>query len=107
LRPRHQGSFTQKRIWAIRFFLGRERRILDQILFDLAIDTKLCGCDLVKIRIRDAIAGPGIRIRAITVQQKTGRPVQFKITSDVRTSLLALAREPGWLDRGLRLPEQA
>ncbi len=49
--------------------------------------------DLVKIRIRDVVAGPEIRTRAIVVQQKTGRPVQFEITSDVRASLLA------WLER--------
>ena len=85
--------FTQKQIWAIRFFLDRERRIRDRALFDLAIDSKLRGCDLVKIRIRDVVTGPEIRTRAIVVQQKTGRPVQFEITSDVRTSLLA------WLDR--------
>lgn len=84
---------TQKQIWAIRFFLDRERRIRDRALFDLAIDSKLRGCDLVKIKIRDVVAGPAIRTRAIVVQQKTGRPVQFEITSDVRASLLA------WLER--------
>jgi integrase len=84
---------TQKQIWAVRFFLDRERRIRDRALFDLAIDSKLRGCDLVKIRIRDLVAGPEIRTRAIVVQQKTGRPVQFEITSDVRASLLA------WLER--------
>ena len=63
---------TQKQIWAIRFFLDRERRIRDRALFDLAIDSKLRGCDLVKIKIRDVVAGPEIRTRAIVVQQKTG-----------------------------------
>lgn len=84
---------TQKQIWAVRFFLDREHRIRDRALFDLAIDSKLRGCDLVKIRIRDVVAGPEIRNRAIVVQQKTGRQVQFEITSDVRASLLA------WLER--------
>ncbi|WEX11827.1 tyrosine-type recombinase/integrase [Chelativorans sp. AA-79] len=84
---------TQKQIWAVRFFLDRERRIRDRALFDLAIDSKLRGCDLVKIRIRDLVAGSEIRARAIVVQQKTGRPVQFEITSDIRASLLA------WLER--------
>jgi integrase len=85
--------FTQKQFWAIRFFLDRERRVRDHALFDLAIDSKLRGCDLVKIRIREVVAGPEIRTRAIVVQQKTGRPVQFEITGDVRASLLA------WLER--------
>jgi integrase len=84
---------TQKQIWAVRFFLDREGRIRDRALFDLAIDSKLRGCDLIKIRIRDLVAGREIRTRAIVVQQKTGRPVQFEITSDVRASLLA------WLER--------
>ncbi|RUU13867.1 integrase [Mesorhizobium sp. USDA-HM6] len=84
---------TQKQIWAVRFFLDRERRIRDRALFDLAIDSKLRGCDLVKIRIRDLVAGQEIRTRAIVVQQKTGRPVQFEMTCDVRASILA------WLER--------
>ncbi len=64
---RHQTSLTQKQIWAIRFHLDRERRIRDRALFDLAIDSKLRGCDLVKIRIRDLVAGPEIRTRAVVV----------------------------------------
>ncbi len=84
---------TQKQIWAIRFFLDRESRLRDRALFDLAIDSKLRGCDLVKIAIGDLVAGSDIRTRAIVVQQKTGRPVQFEMTADVRTSLL------GWLER--------
>ena len=85
--------FTQKQIWAIRFFLDHAGRVRDRALFDLAIDSKLRGCDLVKIKIGDLVIGPEIRTRAIVVQQKTGRPVQFELTSDVRASLLA------WLER--------
>ena len=84
---------TQKQIWAIRFFLDREGRSRDRALFDLAIDSKLRGCDLVKIVIGDLVSGSDIRTRAIVVQQKTGRPVQFELTSDVRASLLS------WLER--------
>lgn len=84
---------TQKQIWAIRFFLDREGRVRDRALFDLAIDSKLRGCDLVKIKTGDLVTGPEIRTRAMVVQQKTGRPVQFELTSDVRASLLT------WLER--------
>ena len=84
---------TQKQIWAIRFFLDREGRLRDRALFDLAIDSKLRGCDLVKVAISDLVAGSDIGTRAIVVQQKTGRPVQFELTADVRVSLLA------WLER--------
>lgn len=84
---------TQKQIWAIRFFLDREGRLRDRALFDLALDSKLRGCDLVKIKIGDVVSGAEIRTRSIVIQQKTGRPVQFELTSDVRASLLA------WLER--------
>ena len=53
---------TQKQIWAIRFHLDREGRLRDKTLFDLAIDSKLRGCDLVKIRIGDVVAGTEIVI---------------------------------------------
>jgi hypothetical protein len=84
---------TQKQIWAIRFFLDREGRVRDRALFDLEIDSKLRGCDLVKIKTGGLVTGPEIRTRAMVVQKKTGRPVQFELTSDVRTSLLS------WLER--------
>jgi hypothetical protein len=64
-------SLTQKQIWAIRFFLDREGGLCDRALFDLAIDSKLRGCDLVKIKIGDVVAGADVRARAIVVQQKT------------------------------------
>jgi hypothetical protein len=89
----HEAAFTQKQIWAIRFFLDREGRVRDRALFNRAIDSKLRGCDLVKIKIGDLVAGPEIRVLAIVVQQKTGRPAQFELTSDVRASLLV------WLER--------
>ena len=85
--------FTQKQIWAIRFFLDREQRLRDRALFDLAIDSKLRGCDLVQLQIGDLVSGPNIRKRAAITQQKTGRPVQFEIAADARGSLFA------WLER--------
>lgn len=84
---------TQKQIWAIRFFLDREERLRDRALFDLAIDSKLRGCDLVKLKIGDLVAGTDFRTRALVIQQKTGRPVQFEITADARGSLAT------WLQR--------
>ena len=86
---------TQKQIWAVRFFLEREGRLRDRALFDLAIDSKLRGCDLVKLKIGDLVSGPDIRTRAIVIQQKTGRPVQFEITADVRASLLVWLEHRG------------
>lgn len=85
--------FNQKQIWAIRFFLDREKRIRDRALFDLAIDSKLRGCDLVALKIGDLVSGPEIRTRAMITQRKTGRPVQFELATDAKASLLA------WLER--------
>jgi len=88
-----------QQIWAIRFMLDREKRARDRALFDLAIDSKLRGCDLVKVRINDLVSGGRIRNRAIVIQQKTKRPVQFELLEPARTSLLAwLERRGGALD---------
>jgi site-specific recombinase XerC len=92
-------ALKPRQVWAIRFFLNQHRRVRDRALFDLAIDSKLRGCDVVKIKIRQLVAGSDIRTRAIVVQQKTGRPVQFELSSDARSSLLAwLERRGGGLD---------
>lgn len=66
---------TQKQIWAIRFFLDREERLRGRALFDLAIDSKLRGCDLVKLRVGVLAACTDVRRRAMVIQQKTRRPV--------------------------------
>lgn len=92
-------ALKPRQVWAIRFFLDRERRLRDRALFDLAIDSKLRGCDLVKIRIGTLVSGPEIRKRALVIQQKTGRPVQFELMADARASLLAwLERRGGTID---------
>jgi len=79
----------------VRFFLDREGRVRDRALFDLALDSKLRGCDLVKIKIGDVVSGAEIRTRSIVIQQKTGRPVQFELTADVRVSLLTWLEHRG------------
>ena len=82
-----------KHVWAIRVRLELAENHRDLALFNLAIDSKLRGCDLVKIKIGDVVAGADIRSRATVIQQKTNRPVQFELTADVRATLLA------WLER--------
>jgi len=76
-----------KEIWAIRIRLQLANRIRDLALFDLAIDSKLRSCDLVKLRVRDLAHGDRIAPRAIVMQQKTQRPVQFEITEQTREAL--------------------
>ncbi|MCK0533263.1 MULTISPECIES: tyrosine-type recombinase/integrase [Sphingomonadales] len=95
-------ALKPRQIWAVRFFLDQHGRIRDRALFDLAIDSKLRGCDLVKIRISDIVCDRKIRTRATVVQQKTGRPVQFELMDDARASLLK------WLElRGGSLEDYA
>lgn len=92
-------ALKPQQVWAIRFFLERERRMRDRALFDLAIDSKLRGCDLVKIRMGDLVSGGRIRNRAIVTQKKTGRPVQFELLEPARSTLLSwLERRGGTLD---------
>ena len=57
-------ALKQKEVWAIRFWLDQEGRLRDRALFDLAIDSKLRGCDLVRVRIGDLVTGDAIRKRA-------------------------------------------
>lgn len=66
-------ALKPQQVWAIRFWLDRERRLRDRALFDLAIDSKLRGCDVVKIRIGELVSGGRVRARATVTQQKTGR----------------------------------
>jgi integrase len=82
-------ALKPQQVWAIRFWLEREGRLRDRAMFDLAIDSKLRGSDIVKIKIGDLVSGGRIRSRAIVVQQKTGRPVQFELLEPARCSLLA------------------
>lgn len=77
----------------MRFHLQNRGLVRDPALFDLALDSKLRGCDLVKIRIGDIAASGEIRLRKTVIQQKTGRPVQFEITETAREILAA------WLER--------
>ena len=76
-----------KEIWAIRVRLELSQRTRDLALFNLAIDSKLRACDLVKLKVRDISHGDRVASRAIVMQQKTGRPVQFEITEQTRKSV--------------------
>ena len=81
--------FKPKRIWAIRTRLQHEGRTRDLALFDTAIDSKLRGCDLVRLRVADVHLGDGVRVRTTIVQQKTGRPVPIELTETTRETLPA------------------
>ena len=76
-----------KDVWAIRARLQLEGRKRDLALFNLAIDSKLRGCDLVRLTLEDICVGGRARERGTIVQKKTGRPVQFEITEQTRDSI--------------------
>ncbi len=82
-----KSPFKLKEIWAIRVRLQISHRARDLALFDLAIDSELRACDLVKLRVRDVSNGDRVAARAIVMQQKTQRPVQFEITEQTREAL--------------------
>jgi integrase len=89
-KPRLAGQkppLKLKEIWAIRVHLQLSGRHRDLALFNLAIDSKLRACDLVKLRVQDVCQSGQVATRAIIMQQKTKRPVQFEITEQTRAAL--------------------
>src|SRR5258708_1884557 len=76
-----------KDVWTIRVRLQLEGRKRDLALFNLAIDSKLRGCDIVRLEVDDVCVGGRVKDRATVIQKKTGRPVQFEITDQTRASV--------------------
>lgn len=89
-----------KDIWAIRIHLQLDQRIRELALFNLAVDSKLRGCDLVNLRVRDVVHGKQILPRAMVVQRKTQHPVQFELTDQTRNAVSA------WIDKANLKSEQ-
>ena len=89
-----------KDIWAIRIHLQNAHAVRDLALFNLAIDSKLRGCDLVNLRVRDVTHGAQILSRTMVVQRKTQRPVQFELTEVTRTTVAA------WIEKAHLRGEQ-
>ena len=79
-------------IWAIRIHLQIDARHRDLAMFNLAIDSKLRACDLLKLRVSDVSNSGRVASRAMILQQKTHRSVQFEITSQTRESVSAWIR---------------
>lgn len=89
-----------KEIWAIRIRLQLDHRTRELALFNLAIDSKLRGCDLVGLRVHDVAQGSQVARRAIVMQKKTQRPVQFELTEQTRDVVAA------WIAAAHLKPEQ-
>ena len=87
--------FKLHEIWAIRMRLQLQGRVRDLALFNLAIDSKLRGCDLVSLLVSDICRGSEVQRRATVIQHKTGQPVQFELTSHTRDAVAAWIAEKG------------
>ena len=90
-----KAPFKLQEIWASRIRLQMQCRLRELALFDLGIDSKLRACDLVKLRVRDVCHGDRVAARAMVLQQKTQRPVQFEITQPTREALEAWIKSAG------------
>lgn len=83
-----------KHVWAIRVRLEIADNFRDLALFNLAIDSKLRGCDLVKLMVADVYAAGQVKERTSIIQSKTQKPVRFEITEGTRKSLVRWMEEP-------------
>ena len=101
-----KAPLKPKEIWAIRVRLQVYHRTRELALFDLGIDSKLRACDLLKLKVRDVCHGERIAVRAIVVQQKTSRPVQFEITESTRTALTDWIRLSGLASENFLFPSR-
>src|SRR3978361_486101 len=101
-----------KHVWSTRTKLQIEGRARDLAMFNLAIDSKLRGCDVVAFRVEDISAGGYTTDRATVRQKKTGRPVRFELSEQTRQAvddyLKAANKKPGeFLVTGHRGPARS
>jgi len=85
--------FKLKEIWAIRIRLQLQEPVRDLALLNLAIDSKLRGCDLIKLQVHDIAHSGRVMSRATVTQQKTGQPVRFELTEQTRKTVEV------WIDK--------
>ena len=95
-----------KHVWAIRVRLELAERLRDLALFNMAVDSKLRGCDLVKLEVTDVFVAGRIKERTSIVQSKTKQPVQFEITEGTRKSLRAWLDDPAMVGSSFLWPSR-
>ncbi len=83
-----------KHVWAIRVRLEISEKTRDLALFNMAVDSKLRGCDLVKLKVTDVYAAGQMKERASVLQSKTQKPVHFEITDGTRKSVSHWLKDP-------------
>jgi site-specific recombinase XerC len=101
-----KAPFKLKDIWALRVRRQMEQRVRELALFNLRIDSKLRGCDLVALKVRDVCHGDQVASRAVVMQHKTQRPVQFEITQATRDALPAWISQAGLKSEDFLLPSR-
>jgi len=94
-----------QQVWAIRARLELSNNLRDLALFNLAIDSKLRGCDLVRLRVSDLVVGGSIRDRVSVIQSKTGRPVQFEVSENTRSSVFVWVMSPPMIGCAFLFPK--
>ena len=94
-------------IWAIRIHLQIDKRHRDLALFNLAIDSKLRACDLLKLRVSDISNGGRVGSRAMIMQTKTQRPVQFEITGQTREAITEWIRHANLSSSAFLFPSRS
>lgn len=93
-----------KHVWAIRVRLELAENIRDLALFNMAVDSKLRGCDLVCLKVTDVYVAGRVKERTSVLQSKTKKPVQFEITEGTRKSLTAWINDPAMIGSNFLWP---
>ena len=101
-----KSPLKPREVWAIRIRLQIHRQKRDLSLFNLAIDSKLRSCDLVALRVRDICVAGKVKDRAVIIQQKTHRPVQFELTEQTRQATQVWIAERGLRDEDYVFPSR-
>ena len=101
-----KAPFKLKDIWALRVRLQMEGRVRELALFNLGIDSKLRGCDLVSLKVRDVCHGDQVATRAVVMQHKTQRPVQFEITPATRDAVQKWIKQAGLKSEDFLFPSR-
>jgi integrase len=111
--PRHDRKLLGQKpplrpreVWAIRIRLQIQGHKRDLALFNLAIDSKLRSCDLVALRVQDICLAGRVKDRAVIIQKKTHRPVQFELTEQSRQAAQAWIVERGLRDEDYVFPSR-
>ena len=101
-----KAPFKVKDIWALRVRLQMEIRVRELALFNLGIGSKLRGCDLVSLKVRDICHGDQVATRAVVMQHKSQRPVQFEITQVTRDAVQKWIKHAGLKPKNFLFPSR-